>query len=138
MKLFKNIILTLSITSGGMLLMASPAIVYAGPFDGSKQEACRGAALDNDANASDCADEGTAASERVENTIQRIINLLSIVVGIIAVIMIIVNGIRFITSGGDSNAVNSARNGIIYALIGLVVVALAQVIVRFILNRVAG
>ncbi len=48
--------------------------------------------------------------------------------------MIIINGLRFITSGGDSNAVSSAKKGILYAIVGLVIVALAQFIVRFVLN----
>jgi len=64
-----------------------------------------------------------------------IINILSIVVGIVAVFMIIIAGVRFITSNGDSNNVASARNTIIYAIVGLIVVALAQVIVQFVVGR---
>jgi hypothetical protein len=64
-----------------------------------------------------------------------IINILSIVVGVAAVFMIIIAGIRFVTSGGDSNGISSARNTIIYAIVGLLVVALAQIIVQFVLGR---
>jgi hypothetical protein len=56
----------------------------------------------------------------------------------VAVIMIIVGGLKYITSGGDSNNVSSAKSTIIYAIIGLVVVALAQFIVQFVLNKVTS
>jgi hypothetical protein len=60
-----------------------------------------------------------------------------VIVGVAAVIMIIIGGFRYITSSGDSASVNSAKNTILYAIIGLVIVALAQVIVRFVLNQVS-
>jgi hypothetical protein len=52
----------------------------------------------------------------------------------VAVIMIIYGGFRYITSGGDSNRVGSAKNTLIYAIIGLIIVALAQLIVHFVLS----
>jgi len=58
------------------------------------------------------------------------------VVGIVSVIMIIYGGFKYISSGGDSGNVQSAKNTIIYAVIGLVVVAMAQFIVQFVLNKV--
>jgi hypothetical protein len=76
------------------------------------------------------------ASDKVNGTIRTFINLLTAAVGVAAVIMIIVGGFRYITSGGASEKVTSAKNTILYAVIGLVVVALAQVIVRFVLFRV--
>ena len=48
--------------------------------------------------------------------------------------MIIFGGFRYITSGGNDNNVSSAKNTILYAVIGLVIVALSQFIVRFVLN----
>ena len=64
--------------------------------------------------------------------------MFSAIVGIIAVVMIIVGGIKYITSGGDSGNVTAAKNTILYAVIGLVVVALAQIIVKFVLGRFVG
>lgn len=81
-----------------------------------------------------CADaEGSGA--RLNDLIKDIINVVSIVVAIVAVIMIIFGGLKYITSGGESSNVSSAKNTIIYAIIGLVVVALAQFVVRFVLGR---
>jgi hypothetical protein len=49
--------------------------------------------------------------------------------------MIIVAGFRYITSGGKQESVTGAKNTILYAVIGLIIVALAQIIVRFVLNK---
>ena len=101
-------------------------------FEGSKGAACKGANL-NDAQADCKSDE---AAGKLSGTLSNVINLLSAIIGIAAVIVIVLNGLRFITANGDSNAITSARNGVIYALVGLIIVALAQAIVRLVLNRV--
>lgn len=63
-----------------------------------------------------------------------VVNIFSIIVGIVAVIMIIYGGFRYITSGGDSGNVGNAKNTLIYAIVGLIIVALAQLIVHFVLS----
>ena len=78
------------------------------------------------------------AETKVNSTISLALNIFSAIVGIIAVVMIIVGGVKYITSQGESANITSAKNTILYALVGLVVVALAQVIVRFVLNRFIG
>lgn len=80
-------------------------------------------------------DDPTAAEGVVNRTVRLIVNTLSLIVGIVAVIMIIIGGLKYITSSGDSNNVSSAKNTILYAIIGLVIVVLAQVIVRFVLSK---
>ncbi len=72
----------------------------------------------------------------IESAIEGVITVLSIVIGVISVIMIIIQGLKFVTSNGDATKAASARNGIIYAIVGLVVVVLAQVIVNFVLGNV--
>jgi amino acid transporter len=70
------------------------------------------------------------------NTLAKtVITVLSAVVGIVAVIMIMFAGFRYVTSGGKEESVKSAKNTILYAIIGLVIVALAQIIVHFVLNK---
>ncbi len=88
----------------------------------------------NDCSASD---QGALANTRIESIIKTVINLFSLVVGVVAVIMIIIGGLKYITSGGDSGNITGAKNTILYAVIGLVVVALAQFIVKFVLGRAA-
>ena len=67
--------------------------------------------------------------------VRRIINIFSIVVGAVSVIMIIIGGFRYIISGGDSSGVSGAKNTILYAIVGLIIVLFAQVIIRFILTN---
>lgn len=75
------------------------------------------------------------AGGKINTTIQNIIDLLSVAVGIAAVIMLIVGGFRYVTSAGNAETTKAAKNTILYALIGLVIVALAQLIVNFVLNK---
>jgi hypothetical protein len=103
----------------------SPVLAYAAdPAD----DACSGL---NAAGVKCNADSG-AANSAFGKIIQTVINILSIIVGAVSVIMIIVGGFRYVISGGDANGVQGAKNTIIYAIIGLVVVLFAQVIVRFV------
>ena len=83
----------------------------------------------------DCTD-GELSDDQAGNLITTIINILSVVVGAVSVIMIIIGGFRYVVSNGDSNAVAGAKNTILYAIVGLVIVLFAQVIVRFVYTRV--
>jgi hypothetical protein len=76
----------------------------------------------------------TSGGNDVTALIKKIINILSVLIGAIAVIMIIIGGFRYVTSGGKQESVTAAKNTILYAIVGLVIVALAQVIVHFVLN----
>lgn len=78
------------------------------------------------------------ATTKINSLIHTVVNLLSAIVGIVAVIMIIVGGLRYITSGGNDTSVTSAKNTILYAIIGLIIVALAQILVRFTLSKVTN
>lgn len=119
--------------AGLMVVFAVTALVPSVAFaQTAKQSICQGAGLAGGGTA-DCTPGG---GPDVSDAIHAAIDLLSIVVGVIAVIMIIVGGLKYIMSSGDSNNINSAKNTILYAIIGLVVVAFAQIIVKFVLNKV--
>lgn len=77
----------------------------------------------------------TQKANTLPDILADIINVFSWIVGIVSVIMIIYGGFRYIISGGDSNGVTAAKNTILYAIIGLVIVALAQIIVQFVLTK---
>jgi hypothetical protein len=66
----------------------------------------------------------------------KVVRIVSIIVGAAAVIVIVIGGLRMVVSGGESSAVAKARQSIIYALVGLLVAALAQIIVAFVLDKV--
>ena len=78
---------------------------------------------------------GTKAGATVDGTISLVLNLFSAIVGIIAVIMIIIGGVKYVTSGGSSEKTTSAKDTILFAIVGLIIVALAQIIVRFVLHK---
>lgn len=71
----------------------------------------------------------------VTNAFGSIVEVLSLIVGAVAVIMIIYSGFRYVTSAGDSAKVSTAKNALIYALVGIAVAVLAQVFVHFVANR---
>ncbi|HMS49813.1 MAG TPA: pilin [Candidatus Saccharibacteria bacterium] len=125
----KNLVVALAAVL--FLVPLSPVLVHAGPFDSAKDAACKG--LNFDDPTATCA----AGSKDAETNakLKTAVNLLSAIVGVVAVVMIIIAGMNFITAGGDSGKVSTARNMILYAAIGIVVVALAQLIVRFVLQR---
>jgi hypothetical protein len=50
--------------------------------------------------------------------------------------MIIFAGFKYVTSGGDSSKIGSAKNTLIYAVVGLVVAGLSQIIVRYVVTKV--
>lgn len=85
-----------------------------------------------------CKSGGGDAADAFNKVIKLIINTISLVVGIVAVVMIIIGGMRYITSSGSDSNVTSAKNTILYAVIGLIIVAMAQVIIRFVLNKLAS
>lgn len=60
--------------------------------------------------------------------------VLLFVIGAVSVIMLIIGGIRYTISQGDSSAVTSAKNTILYSIIGLVVAILAYAAVDFVVN----
>lgn len=61
-----------------------------------------------------------------------ITNVMLFLIGAISVIMLIVGGIRYVVSGGDSTAVQNAKNTILYAIVGIVVALLAFAVVKFV------
>lgn len=130
-KRIKTLLAGLTIAMFGLVPVVAPATVSA--QNTIQDGLCAGAELNA---RGDCASVTTGdVNDSVNNIATTLINLFSLVVGIVAVIMIIVGGFKYITSGGDSNNVSSAKNTILFAIVGLIIVALAQFIVRYVLNK---
>lgn len=132
-----NILTKLKLTAAVLiagLIISAPVLAYqnvgAQIPEESKSAACSGIT-----GASDVSCEPAQSERTVRSLLSTAINLLSWVVGIVAIIMIIIGGFKFVTSNGDANAVTSARNTIIYALVGVVIVVFAQLLVRFVLKE---
>ncbi len=120
-----------------LVIVASLSLILLAPLRANAIDP----SIENNLNQGSCLSTDPAAcptddaETTVNDIIATVIDIFSLVVGVVAVIMIIVGGLKYITSGGDSGNITGAKNTILYAIVGLVVVALAQVIVRFVLSR---
>ena len=58
--------------------------------------------------------------------------------GLVAVVVMIIGGVQYMTSAGDATKVEKGKKTILYGLIGLIVCALAFVIVNFVIGTILG
>lgn len=68
------------------------------------------------------------------NPVGKIINLAFVIATLIALAFLIFGGIKWILSGGDKAGVETARNTIVAALVGLVIVFLSYFLLRLIFS----
>jgi hypothetical protein len=134
MKRVKTIVLSVLAVLSLATPLAVPALASANtnntaPAPNIKGGLSCGANLDF--SGANCSKDTKGAGDDVNNLVKNIVDVMSLVVGAVAVIMIIIGGLQYVLSGGDSGKVGNSKNTILYAVVGLVVVALAQVIVRF-------
>lgn len=144
-KFFRNLL----IISALLGIFATPVIITSSASAVDIFSNCTNGGLADKASCSDC--EGLAqktdackdikaqqssSSNPILTIIKAAIDLVSKIVGFAAIISVIASGIRLVIANGDSNAISSARNGLLYSLIGIAVTVLAQVIVVFVLKDV--
>ena len=84
----------------------------------------------------DCDPDKVDTGETLSDAADTIIDILSLVVAAAAVIFIIIGGVKYVTSGGNQEKVTSAKNTILYAIIGLVIVIFAQTILQFVVSGI--
>lgn len=70
-----------------------------------------------------------------DGILTNITQLIVYMTGAVSVLMVTIGGFKYAISAGDSNGIQSAKNTILYALVGLVVAVSAQIIVSFVLSR---
>lgn len=70
-----------------------------------------------------------------QDTLSKILTLAFITIGAVAVLIIVIAGLQYITARSSPERVASARNKIIYALVGLIIAASASAIVNFVIGR---
>ena len=120
-----TIAVTTALVFAGVGLTGAPA--YAAPVT----DVCSG--VDHALGSGSCKPDGTG-TDQIWILAGEIINWILIIAGIVAVGFIIFAGIRYVTSGGDAEKVKSAKNTLLYAIIGLLIAALALVIVNLVLG----
>lgn len=70
------------------------------------------------------------------STARTAFNLFLMISGAVALLIITVAGFRISISRGDPGTITKSKNTIIFAMIGLVVIAFSAVIVRFVFTRI--
>lgn len=75
---------------------------------------------------------GPTTAELVSN----VVTTLSFIAGVASVIAIIVGGIMYITSAGDENRVRTAKNTLLYAIIGVIIALSAYAISTFVVTQI--
>ena len=78
---------------------------------------------------------GTSSGSIID-AVTNIVNALLGFAAVVAVIFVIIGGVRYITGQGDEDAIELAKNTVLYALIGLIIIALSAVVVNFIIGSV--
>jgi len=114
----------------GFVLLVTPAAVLAqsDPLEAGCEQGAQNSSL--------CQDSGDPEGiVGPDGILTQVIQILTMIVGIAAVIMIIIGGLKYILSAGDSANTESAKNTILYAVIGLAIALAAQAIVTFVIRR---
>ncbi len=109
----KNIVLCVMLIIGiGLFVVATPAL-----------------AADVKISPGDITDRGGVDPElKSDSVVASILGGVYQISAIVAVLMLVFAGVRYITSDGDPGRAQSARKGIIYSLIGLVIIGSAFII----------
>jgi hypothetical protein len=142
-KKFKSlIVVAITVLSMGAPVLAPSLVAYAASNTNVTGGLCGGIDTATSGNGSttsnDCVSSDNTSTSGLQHLAARVVNIFSLIVGIVAVIMIIYGGFKYITSGGDSGNVSGAKNTLIYAIVGLIIVALAQFIVHYVLGAAAN
>jgi hypothetical protein len=82
--------------------------------------------------------KGSSAASDLNNVLSTVVNILFFVIGAAAVLFLIIGGLSYITSQGDSKKVESAKNTILYAVIGIVVAIMSYALVNYVITQFAG
>jgi hypothetical protein len=129
MKRLKAVLVSLCLLAAPVLITA-PALAWS-PFQSVD---CKGAA----ASSAVCQDKSKKGNPLTgaNGLFIKIANVIAIVAGVAAVIIIILAGLQMVTSGGSSEDIVNARRTLIYAVVGLIVIALARTIIGYVLGRI--
>ncbi|MCR4264299.1 MAG: pilin [Candidatus Roizmanbacteria bacterium] len=134
----KRVFLLLFVILAGLVLLGNRHAVFAetssqcyslyGPSGSEPSESaltsCLNSASDSDSRTINVI-KPTGAIGSINSLISGGVTLILIVAGLVAFVYLLLGGIKWITSGGDSAQVEAARNQVIHAMIGIIVVLAA-------------
>lgn len=78
---------------------------------------------------------GLPTGDANQAMLETVLSIVFGIIGALALLIITVSGLRYITAAGDPQKISNAKNGVVYALVGLIIAILAQVIVSFVVKR---
>jgi hypothetical protein len=99
------------------------------PFDSVD---CKGAT----ATSAICATKNPKSVTGSNGAIVTIANFMALIAGIAAVIILLIASIKYITADGDVKEIESAKNTIIYTVIGILVILFAKILVTYVVSKV--
>lgn len=70
------------------------------------------------------------------DTVQLALQIFFQIAGAVAMLIIAIGALKYVTSRGDSNSIKTAKETIIYAAVGLIVMITGYGIVTFVIGRV--
>ena len=130
-KSIKKFLITVSAVGALLFPVLSPSVVGAANI---ATNLCNGTQLSAKAAGPAACDNGST-DQTLQDTVDLVVNLLSLIVGLAASIMITFGVYYGAISSAGSDTARRAKNSVIYAMIGLVIVAVAQVIVRVVIGK---
>jgi hypothetical protein len=122
----KILYLIISIVSIGLVASAALPVYAVEVFD-----QCSDTNIPVDSTICDSVNE---ESGDLPNMLGVIINTLLILIGMVSVVMIVIGGFRYTLSRGEASEIKTAKDIILYAIIGLIVAVMAYAIVNFVLD----
>ncbi|HEX7259508.1 MAG TPA: hypothetical protein VF272_01090 [Candidatus Saccharimonadia bacterium] len=132
----KRIMIVIAMIVGAGILFASPVMAADDPAT------IIGNACDNAAFLPGCGPDDqqldAPGGNNNQSLLQQIINVFLFAAGIVSFIFVIIGGVRYMTSTGDATRIQSAKETVLYAIIGLIVTVLAVPISAFIINAAGG
>jgi hypothetical protein len=124
----KRLILAVAVVLSTLFAVSAPALAATDVFENTchNQSAANSAVCDNVSNK----DPVTGTNGILYKTTR----IVSVIAGIAAVIMMMAGGFMYVTSAGDSGKATTARNTMIYAAVGLIVIGLGQALITLFVN----
>lgn len=122
-------------------VLMAPAILYASPVlavdpASPSAQACAGIGGTIDSAGKCVVKTASGGNGDLGGVFKAVANTLIFVVLAVSVIMVIIGGLRYTLSGGDSAGIKSAKDTVLYALIGVAVAIVAYALVNFVVTHI--
>lgn len=95
---------------------------------------CAGSSVNLQVDNGSCQKTGLPVVSGGSGELQLILQVAFAILGAVAVLFVVIGGLRYAISDGDPEDMSKAKNTIIYAIVGLVIVLFAEAIVTFALG----